>query len=320
MKTSTLALSLIFTVNVVISQITEKFNSDFVFQTSGWRGDSSKFTINSLEQLQLNDNQAGTATLCRAHNINNLNWKVWEFQLRLNFSPSSGNFARVYLASPDSSLSSNSEGLYLQFGESGSGDAIRLMHQSVTISELLTGPPNLINSSFDIHLRISVDSTSLWRMEIFDTQQASFLTVDSAIVNMLLPGNYFGLYYQYTSSNATKFYFDELFVGNIPVDSFAPEINQITLINSNKLLVHFDEQIDSNSLDNVQLQTSSGTFLEHTVKYGDSPKQLLFNFSYPLVNDSLYEFELSGFNDALMNTGDTSFTTHVIFGEEVLPG
>ncbi|SFT63918.1 Lamin Tail Domain [Lishizhenia tianjinensis] len=320
MKTSILALSLIFTVNIVFSQISEYFNSEFVFQTSLWKGDSSKFTINSLEQLQLNDNQAGIASLTKVHQLDTLNWKQWEFQLRLNFSPSSGNYARIYLASPDSVLNSSSQGLYLQFGESGSGDIIRFIHDTGTTTELMTGPPNLINSSFDIQVRIRVDSSNLWRLEIYDELLFEYIVVDSAYGSYSVPGEYFGLYYQYTSSNATKFYLDNVIVGSIPVDTFPPQLLSLEYTYSDLLSFQFEEELDTISLDSIVLSSPVGNLPAYELAFGPNNKELQFSFSSPLENDSVYTFILSGYKDVLFNEGDTSLQLHVLYGEPCLQG
>ncbi|MCK4678937.1 MAG: lamin tail domain-containing protein, partial [Bacteroidales bacterium] len=107
-----------------LSQIEDDFSDGDLTNNPAWLGDISSFIINSDKQLQLNAEDAGSRTLIIPSSISDsMEWLFW---IRLAFNPSSNNYARVYLASDEADLSGPLNGYYLQFGESGSGDAIEL--------------------------------------------------------------------------------------------------------------------------------------------------------------------------------------------------
>ena len=88
-----------------------------------------RFKINTSYQLTTSSNKADTAHLATPHLMTTLDEQEWHCWMKLSFSPSSNNFARYYLTASHENLSKNPTGFYLQFGEAGSGDAIRLFKQ-----------------------------------------------------------------------------------------------------------------------------------------------------------------------------------------------
>src|SRR5690554_6232195 len=63
-----------------------------------WFGDTSKFEVNTSNQLQLNDATASSpAFLVTSSKI--INNAEWEFWVRMEFPPSGSNYGTVYLVS-----------------------------------------------------------------------------------------------------------------------------------------------------------------------------------------------------------------------------
>ena len=89
----------------------------------------SKFTVNNGLELQLNSTGADSSylTVPNTASLNNCEWNFW---IRLNFSPSTSNNARVYLVSDHQNLESPLNGYYLQFGEVLSNDQVELFCQN----------------------------------------------------------------------------------------------------------------------------------------------------------------------------------------------
>src|SRR3954470_19880031 len=91
---------------VACAQITDGFTDGNFTSSPSWTGNDTDFTVNSLQQLQLNS--SGTsASYLRTINTQPLNNCEWNFGIHLNFSPSSSNYARVFLASNQTDLSGN---------------------------------------------------------------------------------------------------------------------------------------------------------------------------------------------------------------------
>src|SRR5688572_906483 len=115
---------------LVSAQITENFSDGNFSSNPTWIGDTSEFIVNSSQQLQLNNSVAGASyisTLCANTSLNNTEW---HFYIKQSFSPSSGNYGRVYLASDLPDLEAPLNGYYLQFGEAGNLDAVELFRQT----------------------------------------------------------------------------------------------------------------------------------------------------------------------------------------------
>ena len=94
------------------SQIYDHFlDADF----PNWVGARELFTVNANHQLQLNATEAGTAYLSLSTPQFYDVWE-WNFYIRLPFSPSNNNFARVYLTANTTDLTSLFlKAYYLQF-------------------------------------------------------------------------------------------------------------------------------------------------------------------------------------------------------------
>jgi len=121
-------LTFILLFKVGLSQLTEEFSDgNFTFQPN-WIGTDTKFIINTSYQLQLKSkdtvsSSAHLATLHQLSSIENMEWRVW---VKQSFSPSGNNYSKIYLTADNEQLNNLTSGYYLQLGEAGSGDAIRL--------------------------------------------------------------------------------------------------------------------------------------------------------------------------------------------------
>ena len=64
--------------------------------------------------------------LSTPHNFTSFDQKEWRIWTKQSFSPSSSNYARIYLTADNPDLTIAENGYYIQLGESGSNDALRL--------------------------------------------------------------------------------------------------------------------------------------------------------------------------------------------------
>ena len=80
---------------LVFAQISDDFSDGNFNQNPQWVGNQDKFIVNDDLRLQLIDSDAGSAVLTTANNFaTNCEWRLW---VKLSFSPSSNNYARIYL-------------------------------------------------------------------------------------------------------------------------------------------------------------------------------------------------------------------------------
>ena len=317
MKTTYLTLSLIFTVNILFSQIEINFNNEFNYYTNQIWGDTSKFTTNSQHQLQLNDNQAGEAFIALENPFIDYFFKEWKVDVDLNFSPSSGNYTRIYLYTQDSLVNENSEGLYLQFGESGSNDAIHLIWDDGSAQNLLSSTTALISSSFELDVKLNVDSLNYWRLFTRSSGTAQWIIEDSAQFILNSTNSNFAIFCKYTSSNSTDFYFDNLYLGNVPVDTLGPVLQNIESLTKNQLKLYFNEAVFWTSQSKMYW---NGTEIDVVgVSTDSTEKNLYITSSETLSNLDSLVIGCSSINDALGNSSNSQTHCYIRYTEECLP-
>ncbi|MBN2637544.1 MAG: lamin tail domain-containing protein [Bacteroidales bacterium] len=226
----------------VWGQISESFNegdSAFFY----WFGTPEKFIINSKKQLQLYDTAAGIAWLSTADHISGSN--EWSFWIKEAFSPSSGNFTRIYLQSDQQNLTSPLNGYFLQFGETGGADAVELFRQDGDrFVSICRGHDSLIASSFEISIKVIRDSLGNWQLLADPLAGNLFLPQTTGFDNQYMQGNYFGIYCAYTKSNARKIYLDNVYSGPVIHDTIRPDISTVQILNNRELAVVFSEPMN----------------------------------------------------------------------------
>jgi hypothetical protein len=147
----------------VSAQMEDDFSDGDFTENPKWIGDELLFMVNSSHQLQLNDEDAGKASLAtEQHLITNTEWRFW---IRMPFAPSNNNFAQVYLAADSWDLKEPLNGYYLRFGENGSADAIELYRQTGTAKKLICrGSEGAIANSFTARVKVTCDANNKWTL------------------------------------------------------------------------------------------------------------------------------------------------------------
>jgi len=226
------------------AQVTENFNDGDFIVNPAWTGDSNQFAINS-GQLQLSSSGTDSSYLVTAYGYSGGNYE-WDFWLKQAFAPSSSNYGRIYLASNQSNFKGSLNGYFLQYGESGSNDAVELFRQDGIITTSLgRGVNGQINSSFNTRVKVIRDSLGNWKVQTNYSGSTNFTSEILANDNKYLPGLWFGIRCNYTSSNATKFYLDDIYIGKEVFDTIPPKILSISIIDSLHINVRFSEATDS---------------------------------------------------------------------------
>ena len=209
-------------------QVEDDFSDGEIHQNPEWTGDTQLFSVNNYLQLQLNDAAAGIASLFTAiETRDTMEWQIW---IRQAFSPSANNHARVYLLAENADTSGKPDGLFLQFGEGGSSDAVRLMIQEENdTSTLIMGMPGAISSSFQCRVKTILRNDSCF---LYTDYNGNFdFTLEGSATWHPGPGTrYLGVYCKYTKSNSKKFFFDDVYAGPEKADIPLPEINPYDIV------------------------------------------------------------------------------------------
>jgi hypothetical protein len=137
---------------------------------------------------------------------------------------------------------------YIQFG--GSGDSVIFCNQyGNTITPLFSFPGIRTNKSVNsLRIKVIRDSAGDWELYADSSGGQHFIQAGRIPGNGILPVSYFGIFCRYTSSNATKFYFDDFYAGNIIRDTVPPGIQNVSFSDSSTLQIKFTEPVDTSNL------------------------------------------------------------------------
>ena len=171
----------------------------------------------------------------------------------MSFNTSLNNYARAYLTSDSPLAKSVMNANYIQFG--GSGDSIIFCSQKGnTITSLFSFPGIRTNKSVNsIRIKVIRDGSGYWNLFADSSGGQHFIQAGIIPGNEILPVSYFGIFCRYTASNATKFYFDDFYVGDIIRDTVPPGIQNVSFSDSITLKIKFTEPMDTGNLNSGEI-------------------------------------------------------------------
>jgi hypothetical protein len=221
-------------------QINDNFSDGNFNMNPTWSGSTDVFVVNANQELQLFNTTGGQSYLSAQTTNSTIDNKEWRIKVKQTFAGSENNNSRIYLVANESNLSfvnstsgSNTTGYFLKLGEGGSNDAIKFFRDDgpLGIVELAAGTLGLVASSFNINIQVLRDNVGNWSANIDPSGGTNFISEFSIFDNTYNQTNFFGLSCIYTSSNATKFYFDNIYFGNEipPVVINTPNVRSVVI-------------------------------------------------------------------------------------------
>ncbi len=198
-----------------IGQILEDFSDGEFLSNPGWYGDTSLFTVTPDLHLRSMGNPI-SETISLATSSSRLKNQVWEFWVECDFSPSSSNFVRIFLAADTGFV--DPRGYYLKFGgKSGAGDGIDLyVYNGSNDSRLIKGRDSLFGKDKNFAwIRAKRSFEGEWELEI-DTNRTggNYLSMGSAIDTGFSSAQSFLIQFKHTSTRKDLFQFDDLKIKN----------------------------------------------------------------------------------------------------------
>ncbi len=115
------------------AQWQDNFDDGDIRSSPPWMGDTMDFRVNSSDAIAVECwcSRQPHFFLRRVHQICSPNWNG-SFFIRQNFSPSSGNYGRVYLVSDQQILGGLSMAIICSLANLSSNDAVELFRQDGT--------------------------------------------------------------------------------------------------------------------------------------------------------------------------------------------
>ena len=226
-------------------QVTDDFSDGNFTENPVWTGDGAQFEINDLSQLHLRSAGTDTSVLATPNaRVKNTQWSFW---MKLSFNTSSNNHARVYLTADTSGLQSQVNGCFIQVG--GADDSICIMKQTGDIIEKMFSFKSFktAHSTNIIRVKIISGEDGTWEALIDTTGGFNYHFEGSFFDDSFQFSRWFGILCRYTSSNATKFYFDDFYVGPIIQDTLPPKIVSQEVLTETTIRLTFTEAIQRQS-------------------------------------------------------------------------
>lgn len=314
---SPLILFLLFFPLTLLSQITDDFADGDFTQHPAWRGTSDKFIVNDKKQLQLNDEEAGTAWM--ATPVAAYEAMEWRFWLREAFAPSANNFTDVWLCADKADLTQAEQGYLLRFGESGSSDAIELLRKDDDgWFSICRGSNGAIASAFAVFVRVSCDHQGHWTLQTcYD--DSGIMPIEARGEDAALgKSGWFGLCATYTASNAKKVYFDDVYVGPYIADHNPPALLSWSPVDPSHLRLRFDEALlEVTALSPVHYSVNQGMGFPLSVTFGENRAVVVLEYERDFVNNVEYLLTLSGIKDQWGNAMQFDLTISFYLPDEV---
>ncbi|MEX0965650.1 MAG: lamin tail domain-containing protein [Bacteroidia bacterium] len=296
----------------VFAQITDSFTDENFTSNPAWTGDVANFQVNNEKRLQLSSSGSGSSFLATPSTlIDSIEWNFW---LNLNFSPSNQNNVSIYLVSDQQDLKSGLNGYLIKIGENGSNDAIDLVRQDGnTFTTIIHGADGrAAGSSNELRIKVVRDHLGNWELFSDTTGTIAYVKEGDALDNTYTSTAWFGWVCDYTTSNATKFYLDEVYAGPERIDKDAPEILSAVARNATTILAHFSEQLDPATVTATNFRIpGNGSATSASLETDGTGVEL--QFPQPLVNKNSYELIVNGIKDLSGNILSADTATFFFF-------
>lgn len=271
----TLLVAFTFTVN---AQFEENFSDGDFTNNPTWSGNTTHYIVNAENELQLNNQEASGTTVSYLSTVAaTADMTTWEFFVRLDFSPSTSNFARVYLKSNLPDLTADVQGYFIKIGGiSGSDDTVELWRQDGADEELLiSGTVGAVGGSSVIaRIKVERNADANWTLSADYTGGSNFTqegTANDATYNLT---GYFGYWNKYTATRKDKFFLDDISINPLFVDMQAPVLQSAEAQNSTTVLLSFDEPVQGYTAQNFTINNGVNV-TEATPDAQDASKVLL---------------------------------------------
>lgn len=306
------------------AQLWDNFDDGNFSSNPIWTGTTENFIVNAQGQLQLTDTdpvqtQSYLATESAMSSLDNREWRIW---VKQSFAGSDNNHSRIYLSSNGNSFSytgNNSagvQGYYLKLGEAGSADVLRFYRDDGTSTALIASGTTLIASAFTMRIRIIRDDAGNWIISSDNTGGENFITETSFTETTYTTSSHFGIVCTYTGSNASGFYFDDIYAGDVILDTTPPEVVSLNATSANSLDILMNENLDVASVQTlVNYSVSNGMGNpSFAILDGGNPALIHLSFNSSFTPNQAYTLTIQNLADEsgnAMSQQNINFTYHV---------
>jgi len=315
---STFILSLVFLcANVCEAQVTDNFSDGDFSNAPVWLTDNpANWTVTSTNQLRSNSPALNSGFYISTPSTKAVNVQ-WELFMNLQFNTSSANYVDVYLTSNLADLNNPANsGYFVRIG--GTPDEISLYKiSSGTAIVLINGTDGITNTSNNtLRIKVIRDASNRWTLErdISGTGN-SYVPEGTATDNTFSTSQFFGIKIQQsTATFLNKHFFDDIYVGDIIIDSAPPIIASLEVSASTVLTLAFSEKPEATSAQrktNYQADHDVGN--PETAVLQPDGKTVILTFLNPFSNGITFHLMISGVTDLAGNQIVTTTKAFLFF-------
>lgn len=306
-----------------------QFIGDFSLPSlASWSGDTSRFRVQG-GRLQLFDSApaANNEAYLSVAAPTSLDAPTrWEFLAVQEFSASTSNFARIYLAAGNPSLLQAQTGYYVQIGGiTGAEDALELYRLDQGIPTLLIrGSPGSVGGSrAEVRVRLDRDTFGVWTMAADYSGGWNFKLEGQASDPSRYRGPFFGPACKYSSTRGQSFFFDDFLIDPLYQDKTPPALNEVVPQSAVSLLLRFSEPLDqAGASDPLSYRLDPGGIRPASADWSASDPAIVFlSFPSSLENFKTYTLRIDGLRDQAGNeTANLAYSFSFLFAEPPLSG
>lgn len=302
------------------AQLQDDFSDGDFTSNPEWTGNTDRFIVNADNELQLNHTDAsGTTNSYLVTAAQTAGETIWEFKVQLDFSPSTSNFAKVYLNSNSADLTAELNGYYVKIGGiSGNDDTVELWRQDGDDDELLiTGTPGGAGTEpVNVSVRVQRSAGADWVLLVDFNGGTDYLSQGGANDGTYDFGGFFGFWCRYTATRSDKFFFDDILIDPLFVDDVPPELLSAEAISPTQVQVNFNEEPVNFEIGDFTINNS--ITLTSATPNAQNPSAVNLIVSPALENFQTYTLTVENIEDAEGNVL-TSASTDFDFFQALTP-
>ena len=283
-------------------QVNETFLYGNFINNPIWTGTSSNFFVNPSMQLQSKATVGSTSYLFTpSEAIDDATWECW---VKINYNPSSGNYACIYLVSDKNDLTTGCNGYYVQIG--GTNDEVSLfVQEGTTKTKIIDGTDKRTDRNpVDLRVKVTRDAEGNFALYSKLPSETDYVLEGTTQNTTVKSSNYFGLLYVNTASTGLYYFFDDILViGNKAVDKVLPIWNLFNLEVPNKLKLGFSEAMNFSAC-TFTLDNGIGSPVSTTISADKTTIELTFAGNFE--KGKIYNLQTSGLTDLAANSPTTT--------------
>ena len=317
---------------ILRGQFEDSFSDNDFVNNPEWTGNTDKFEVLDGE-LHLND-ESGEGPAFLSTIVPTQGQTDWEFFVRLDFDPSTTNFAKVFIKSNVSDLSGDVNGYYVKIGgESGDLDDVSLYKQNGTSSTLIIEGMDGLASSFpELGVKVSRDDAGNWELLVDAAGGTNYVSQGMGFDDEFDNSSSIGVLCTYSATRSDKFYFDNFTVDPVFMDNEAPEMTSVQVVLLNQIQINFSEALDPSTALIVGNYSLNGDTPVNVSFVDGSSTSLLLTFGSNFVSGNDYTITANGIADlfgniapsealqfAIQNLGANSVVINEIFADPTPP-